>query len=76
MSEPPYGDNRLETWAGECPQEICLMGNIDQISFLKQAAPAEVTRRAEEALRIMAVSYTHLDVYKRQPSRRLACFQP
>lgn len=53
MSEPPYGDNRLETWAGECPQEICLMGNIDQISFLKQATPAEVTRRAEEALRIM-----------------------
>ena len=53
MTEPPYADNSLVKCAGEFSKDITLMGNIDQINFLKTADAAVVTAKAKEVLNIM-----------------------
>lgn len=46
MTEPPFGDNSLEDCLLRFDSRIALMGNIDQITFLRQASPKEVEARA------------------------------
>ena len=53
MTEPPYADNSLLHCAEGFLQEIALMGNLDQIEFLKKASPEAVAARAGQVLRIM-----------------------
>ena len=50
MTEPPYADNELEAFLQGMRQDITLMGNIDQIQFLKTATPAQVTEKARSIL--------------------------
>jgi uroporphyrinogen-III decarboxylase len=52
VSEPPAGDNQLAEAKAALGDKICLLGNLDQIHFLKTASPAEVAERARQ---IMAV---------------------
>ena len=52
VSEPPAGDNKLAEAKAALGDKICLLGNLDQIHFLKTASPAEVAERARQ---IMAV---------------------
>jgi uroporphyrinogen-III decarboxylase len=40
VSEPPRGD------------KICLLGNLDQVDFLKRATPAEVAARTREVMAV------------------------
>lgn len=49
ISEPPAGDNRLAEVKERIGHAIVLLGNLDQIHFLKRAGPPEV---AEAAARI------------------------
>lgn len=51
VSEPPRGDNRLAEAKAALGDKICLLGNLDQVEFLKRATPGEVaeaTRRIVE----------------------------
>ena len=51
VAEPPRGDNRLTHAKAALGDKVCLLGNLDQVDFLKRAAPAEVaeaTRRIVE----------------------------
>ena len=50
MTEPPYADNELEAFVSGMRQDITLMGNIDQIQFLKTATPAQVTEKVRSIL--------------------------
>jgi uroporphyrinogen-III decarboxylase len=52
VSAPPQGDNDLARVKQLIGQHVVLLGNLDQIHFLKTATPAEV---AAEARRIMAI---------------------
>jgi uroporphyrinogen decarboxylase len=52
VSEPPAGDNHLVEAKAVLGDKIALLGNLDQIHFLKTASPAEV---AERTAAIMAV---------------------
>jgi uroporphyrinogen-III decarboxylase len=52
VSEPPRGDNRLADAKAALGDKICLLGNLDQVDFLKRATPAEVAAKTRE---IMAV---------------------
>jgi uroporphyrinogen-III decarboxylase len=52
ISEPPAGDNTLAEAKAALGDKICLLGNLDQIRFLKTASPAEVAERTRQ---IMAV---------------------
>jgi hypothetical protein len=52
VSEPPAGDNQLAEAKAALGDRICLLGNLDQIHFLKTASPAEVAERTRQ---IMAV---------------------
>lgn len=51
MTEPPYADNSFALCMNRLSQKITLMGNLDQITFLREAAPAQVRQKAEELLR-------------------------
>lgn len=50
VSEPPAGDNRLAEAKSALGDKVCLLGNLDQIHFLKTAAPAQVAERARQVM--------------------------
>ena len=50
LTEPPYGDMDLGDALGRFDRRITLVGNVDQITFLREAAPAAVRRKAAEIL--------------------------
>lgn len=52
VSAPPQGDNDLAESKVEVGNQICLLGNLDQVSFLKTATPAEVAERTKDIVRI------------------------
>ena len=52
LTAPPYGDTILEHAMEQIDKNIILAGNIDQIDFLRIAAPAEIKREVERVLRI------------------------
>jgi uroporphyrinogen-III decarboxylase len=45
VAEPPQGDNNLEQAKKAVGDRITLIGNLDQVDFLKTATPAEVEKR-------------------------------
>ena len=51
VSEPPRGDNRLAEAKEILGDRICLLGNLDQVNFLKTATPPEVAARTRETVR-------------------------
>lgn len=51
VSEAPRGDNRLAEAKELLGGRICLLGNLDQVDFLKRATPAEVDARTREIVR-------------------------
>jgi uroporphyrinogen-III decarboxylase len=52
VSEPPRGDNRLADAKAALGDRICLLGNLDQVDFLKKATPDEVARKTREIMQI------------------------
>ncbi len=52
VCEPPRGDNRLADVKAALGDRICLLGNLDQVDFLKRATPAEVAARTREIVAI------------------------
>jgi uroporphyrinogen decarboxylase len=52
ISEPPRGDNRLAEAKAALGDRICLLGNLDQVDFLKRATPAEVAAKTREIVGI------------------------
>lgn len=48
VSAPPQGDNDLAGAKAEIGDRICLLGNLDQVQFLKEASPAEVMECARQ----------------------------
>jgi uroporphyrinogen-III decarboxylase len=52
VSEPPRGDNRLAEAKAVLGDKICLLGNLDQVEFLKRATPQEVAARAREIVAV------------------------
>jgi len=52
VSEPPQGDNSLAVAKEMTAGRICLLGNLDQIHFLKNATPREVDARTREIVNI------------------------
>ncbi len=50
MTKPPYADNSIEEFAKEFNQNAVLMGNIDQIDFLKTATVKQVENECMETL--------------------------
>jgi uroporphyrinogen decarboxylase len=53
ITEPPYGDNDLKDAVTRFSKNITLIGNIDQITFLRSAKPDEVKLKAWEKLEIV-----------------------
>jgi uroporphyrinogen-III decarboxylase len=51
VSEPPRGDNHLAEAKQQLGDRLCLLGNLDQVDFLKRATPAEVAARTREIIR-------------------------
>ena len=51
VAEPPRGDNRLAEAKAALGDRICLLGNLDQVYFLKRASPSEVDARTREIVR-------------------------
>jgi uroporphyrinogen-III decarboxylase len=51
VSEPPRGDNTLAEAKTLLGERICLLGNLDQVDFLKRATPREVEARTREVVR-------------------------
>lgn len=54
VSPPPQGDNDLAEAKKEVGDSLCLLGNLDQIDFLKTASPDEVARATRRLLEIGA----------------------
>lgn len=52
VSEPPRGDNRLAEAKAVLGDRICLLGNLDQVEFLKHATPQQVAARAREIIEV------------------------
>jgi len=52
VSPPPQGDNDLAEAKAAVGDRLCLLGNLDQIDFLKTATPAEVARATRRLLEI------------------------
>ena len=52
VSEPPRGDNHLAEAKAVLGDKICLLGNLDQVDFLKRATPQEVAARAREIVAV------------------------
>jgi uroporphyrinogen-III decarboxylase len=52
VSEPPRGDNRLADAKAALGDKICLLGNLDQVDFLKRATPTEVAEKTREIIAI------------------------
>ncbi|MGE5549099.1 MAG: uroporphyrinogen decarboxylase family protein [Bacteroidota bacterium] len=53
IAEPPYADNDLADAVARFSKDIALIGNLDQISFLRTASPDEVWREARRKLAIV-----------------------
>ena len=51
VSEPPQGDNDLAEAKRALGDRVCLLGNLDQLRFLKTATPAEVDAKARAIVR-------------------------
>lgn len=51
VAPPPQGDNDLAEAKVQTANEIVLLGNLDQVLFLKRATPAEVAERARAIVR-------------------------
>jgi uroporphyrinogen-III decarboxylase len=51
VSEPPQGDNDLAEAKRVMGDRVCLLGNLDQLRFLKTATPEEVAARTREIVR-------------------------
>ncbi len=52
VSPPPQGDNDLAEAKAAVGDRLCLLGNLDQIDFLKTASPADVARATRRLLEI------------------------
>lgn len=52
VSEQPQGDNDLAEAKRVMGDRVCLLGNLDQLRFLKTATPAEVDAKTREIVRI------------------------
>ncbi len=52
VSEAPRGDNTLSEAKAVLGDRICLLGNLDQVAFLKRAVPHEVAARTREIVSI------------------------
>jgi len=52
VSAPPQGDNDLAEAKSVVGSDLCLLGNLDQIQFLKTARPDEVAARTRDMMRI------------------------
>jgi len=52
VSPPPQGDNELAAAKAAMGDRVCLLGNLDQIRFLKTATPEEVDAATRGILRI------------------------
>lgn len=52
MAEPPYGDNDLADCLSRFDQSITLVGNLDQITFLRKSNPEDIRNRALSILRL------------------------
>lgn len=51
VSEPPQGDNDLAEAKRAMGDRVCLLGNLDQLRFLKTATPAEIDAKTREIVR-------------------------
>ncbi len=52
VAEEPQGDNTLAEAKAVMGDRVCLLGNLDQLRFLKTASPSEVDAKAREIVRI------------------------
>lgn len=52
VSEHPLGDNTLEEAKKYFGDSMCLLGNLDQVHFLKTASPREVALKTRELMEI------------------------
>ena len=52
VSEPPQGDNDLAEAKRVMGDRVCLLGNLDQVNFLKTATPAVVAGKTREIVEI------------------------
>lgn len=50
VSEPPVGDNTLADAKTSFADSMCLLGNLDQIDFLKTATPKQVASRTRRVV--------------------------
>lgn len=50
MTPPPYGDTDLDTALSTIDKSITLSGNLDQVTFLKEASPEEIDQRVKSIL--------------------------
>lgn len=57
MTEPPYADHSLAQCFREFDPDITLMGNIDQITFLRTASPQEVRQKARSIAKAAAAAH-------------------
>lgn len=51
VAEPPRGDNNLAEAKALLGDRIVLLGNLDQVEFLKRATPGEVDERTRQIMR-------------------------
>ncbi|MCX7818433.1 MAG: hypothetical protein N2652_04385 [Kiritimatiellae bacterium] len=51
VAPPPRGDNSLAEAKARLGERIILLGNLDQVDFLKRASPAEVAAQTREIVR-------------------------
>lgn len=52
VAEPPQGDNDLAEAKRGLGDRVCLLGNLDQLHFLKTASPRDVEAKTRELVRI------------------------
>jgi uroporphyrinogen decarboxylase len=50
LTPPPYGDTDFDTALSTIDKNITLSGNIDQISFLKEASPEKIEEKVKSIL--------------------------
>lgn len=52
VAEPPRGDNSLAEAKSVLGDRVCLLGNLDQVEFLKRATPQAVAERTREIVQV------------------------
>lgn len=52
ISEPPQGDNSLAEVKAKLGRDLVLLGNLDQIHFLKTASPEQVAARTRAIIEV------------------------